>query len=85
MKSNMLKLNDDNDKTQFIVFKSNRNMKMFAGESIQVGYTAVEEISSKVKKFGVIFDQSLSMQTHTNTVARSVCYPCAELREFVVS
>ena len=70
MERNMLKLNDD--KAEFIVFKSKRNLKTFAGESIQVSCTAVK-INPKVKIMGVIFDQSLSMQSHVNTVAR-ICY-----------
>ena len=65
MERNILKLNDD--MTKFIVFKSNRNVKIFAGGSMQVGYTAVE-ISPKVKNLGVTFDQSLSMQSVVNTV-----------------
>ena len=40
MERNMLKLNDDN--TELIVFKSNRNVETFAGGSIHVGCTAIE-------------------------------------------
>ena len=53
------------------MFKSKRNVKTFAGESILISYTAVE-ISLKVKNIGIIFDQSLSMQSHVNTVARVI-------------
>ena len=48
MERNMLKLNGD--KTELIVFKSKRNLKTFAGESIQVGCIAVE-ISPKATHF----------------------------------
>ena len=36
------------DNIESIVFKSNRNLETFAGESVQVGCTAVE-ISPKLK------------------------------------
>ena len=68
MERNMLKLNDN--KTEFIVFKPNRSV--VAGESIHISCTAVK-ISSEVKNLGVIPDQSLSVQSHVNTIAR-VCY-----------
>ena len=45
MDRNMPKLDDD--KTEFILFKFNRNVETFAGERIQVCCTAVE-ISPKV-------------------------------------
>ena len=47
MSHNMLKLNDD--KTEFIVFKSKHNVNTFAEQNVQVGGTRVG-ISSKIKK-----------------------------------
>ena len=46
MERNILKLNDD--KTEFIVFKSNRNVELFTRESIQVGCITAVEISLKI-------------------------------------
>ena len=47
MNHNMLKLNDD--KTQFIVFKSQHNVNMFGEHNVQVGGTKVM-IRSEIKK-----------------------------------
>ena len=81
----MVKLKDINDKTELILVKSKRNVKMFAGESIHVGCTAVE-ISSKFINHGVIFEQSLFMQSHVNTIT-GVCYfylgKTARIRRFL--
>ena len=68
---NMLKLNDD--KTEFIVFKSKHNVNTFAEQNVQVGGTRVG-ISSKIKNLGVTFDQTLSMQAHVNTIAKNCFY-----------
>ena len=59
MNCNMLKLNDD--KTEFIVFKSNRNGNTFAEQSVQISGTMVG-IRSKIKNL----DQT-SIQAHVNT------------------
>ena len=59
-------------KTEFIVFKSKCNVKTSAGERVQVGCNGVT-ISPKVKNLEVIFELSLPMQSHVNTVAK-VCY-----------
>ena len=59
-------LNDD--KTEFIVFKSKHNVNTFAEQNVQVGGTKVG-ISSKIKNLWVTFDQTLSMQAHVNTIA----------------
>ena len=71
MNRNILKLNDD--KTKLIVFKSKRNVNTFAEQNMQVGGTVVG-ISSKIKNLGVIFDQTLSMQAHVNTIAKNCFY-----------
>ena len=71
MSHNMLKLNDD--KTEFIVFKSKHNVNTFAEQNVQVGGTRVG-ISSKIKNLGVTFDQTLSMQAHVNTIAKNCFY-----------
>ena len=49
-----------------IKLNSSCSSATFAGDSIQVGCTAVE-ISPKVKNLGVVLE---SMQSHVNTVAR---------------
>ena len=56
------KLNDN--KTEFIVFKSKHNANTFAERNIHVGGTKVW-----IKNLGVAFDQILSMQAHVNTIA----------------
>ena len=66
----MLKLNDD--KTEFVVFKSKQNTSSFARSNVQVGGTAVE-VSSKITHLVLTFNQSLSMQTHVNAIAK-VCF-----------
>lgn len=70
MERNMLKLNDD--KTEFIVFKSKHNTSSFAEANFQVGGAAVE-VSSRIRNLGVTLDQTLSMQTHVNAIAK-VCF-----------
>ena len=65
----MLKLNDD--KTEFVVFKSKQN-SMFARSNVQVGGTAVE-VSPKITHLVLTFNQSLSMQTHVDAIAK-VCF-----------
>ena len=49
----MLKLNDD--KTEFIGFKSKHNTNSLAGANVQVGGIAVD-VSSKIRKVGVTFN-----------------------------
>ena len=80
MNRNMLKLNDD--KTEFIVFKSKRNVNTFAEENVQAGSTIVG-ITSKIKNLGVIFDLTLSMQTHVNTIAKNCFYYLRKIRHII--
>ena len=67
---NMLKLNDY--KAVFIVFKSRQDTNSFTGVNVQVGGILVE-LGSKVRNFGVIFNQTLSVQNHVNAIAK-VCF-----------
>ena len=65
----MFKLNDD--KTGFIVFKSQHNVNTFVEQNVQVGGTKVG-IILKIKYLGVTFDQMLSMQARVNTIAKKM-------------
>ena len=67
----MLKLNDD--KTEFIVFISKHNVKTFVEQSIKVGSTEVD-ISLKVSNHGIIFHQTLSMESQVYAVAKMCFY-----------
>ena len=61
------------------------NANAFAEQSVQVGGTEVD-ISSKVRNLGVIFDQTLSMQSHVNAIAKRCFYylrNIARIRRFL--
>ena len=69
MQSNMLKLN--NDKTEFIFFATNKTAYHKDIATINVGNAVIKPTFS-VKNLGVIFDSSMAMEKHLN----SVCISC---------
>ena len=71
----MLKLNDI--KTELIVFQFNWNVETFAGESMQIGCTAIE-IKNLVSYISPVIVYAISRK-------HFVIHTWAKLREFVVS
>jgi uncharacterized HAD superfamily protein len=68
MKSNMLKLNQD--KTELIIFTTKQRTKGFVNCSISVDGYIVNE-ASVVKKLGVFFDKTLTMEKQVSSVSKS--------------
>ena len=75
MNGNMLKLNTD--KTEVIVFSSQRNASLIDNVSVTVGDSTITP-SSCVRNLGVSLDSRLDMEQHVNSISRS-CY--AQLRQ----
>lgn len=74
MTRNMLKLNSA--KSEVIVFASKHNLGRTEDITVKVGDSIVKP-TSDVRNLGVIFDSSMTMEQHVNSVSRS-CY--AQLR-----
>jgi len=68
MRHNMLKLNDD--KTEVIFFGTNQRLPTVEDIKIQIGDVSVGQ-SSNVRNLGVIYDSTLGMERHINSVCRS--------------
>lgn len=75
MNSNMLKLNTD--KTEVIVFSSQRNSTLVGELHVTVGESKIEP-STSVRNLGALFDSRMDMEQHVNSASRS-CY--AQLRQ----
>ena len=68
----MLMLN--NSKTEFFLAASSQNLAKLHNVSLQIGENKISP-SSKIKNFGVIFDQTMLMKDHVNTIVKTVnCY-----------
>ena len=70
MKRNHLKLNDS--KTEFLILGAPAQLRQLTKKDIMVGDTQVTA-SSSARNIGAIFDNTLSMKDHIQTVCRS-CY-----------
>ena len=68
MITNNIKINDS--KTEFIVFRSPQLKCRLSGLSVNVGESMITQ-SSKVRGFGVIFDQFLNFDDHITAICRS--------------
>ena len=68
MITNKLKINDS--KTEFTVFKYPQLKCDLNGLSVNVGESKITQ-SSKVRDFGVIFDQFLKFDDHITAICRS--------------
>ena len=64
------KLNINDSKTEFIVFRSPHQKCDFSGLSVNVGESMITQ-SSKVRDLGVIFDQILNFYDHITAICRS--------------
>ena len=71
MNCKLLKLNDN--KKELFVFKSKHNVNTFAEQNVQIR-TMVGIYNSKMENVRVIFDQTLSMQAHVNTITENCLY-----------
>ena len=69
MTKNMLKLN--NSKTEFFLAASQHNLKKLRDVSLHIGDIQIYP-ASKIRNLGVIFDQTMSMKDHVNTIVRTV-------------
>ena len=74
MTRNMLMLN--NSKTEFFLAASPHNLAKLRNVSLQISENKISP-SSKIKKkkkknLGVIFDQTMSMKDHVNTIVKTV-------------
>ena len=70
MANNFLKLNED--KTEFIIFGSQRDLKSVSHRSVTVGNEEVLP-STTVRNIGAMLDSPLAMTSHINSVTKS-CY-----------
>ena len=68
MIKNKLKINDS--KTEFIVFRSPQAKQDLSDLSVRVGDSVMAQ-SSKVRDFGVIFDQFLKFDDYISGICRS--------------
>lgn len=68
MQGNMLKQNAD--KTEVIVFASERNAGLVNGISVAFGHSNIKP-SSCVRNLGVWLDSKMDMQQHVNSVCKS--------------
>jgi hypothetical protein len=68
MLQNKLKLNDD--KTELLMISSSRNHHKLSGNPINIGDCEVFP-SKSAKNLGVIFDESLKMDTHIKNVCKN--------------
>ena len=71
MIKNRLKINDS--KTEFIVFRTPQAKQHFSSLSISVGDGIISQLS-KVRDFGVIFDQSLSFDDYISGVVDQLIF-----------
>ena len=69
--TNKLKINDS--KTEFIVFRSPQLKCKLSGLSVNVGESMITH-SSKVRDFGVIYDQFLTFDDHITAICRSTYF-----------
>ena len=70
--NNMLKLNDD--KTEVILFTSKHALKSHPSVTVTVAEQPIRPATS-IRNLGVVYDQTLSMIQHLNSVCR-VGYMC---------
>ena len=70
MKQNFLKLNED--KTEFIIFGTKRNIEKVTAWSVSVGDSEILP-STAARNIGAYMDSELNMNTHINSVIKS-CY-----------
>jgi hypothetical protein len=68
MNSNMLKINAD--KTEVIVFTSQKNEKHIESISVKIGGEDIKP-SKCVRNLGAFLDSKMSMEKHINSVCRS--------------
>ena len=68
MNNNMLKLNTD--KTELIVFTSDRNSETVSNISIKVDQSETTQ-SSSVRNLGAFLDSKMNMEQHVNSVCKS--------------
>lgn len=71
MEHNLLKLNDD--KTELIVFAPKHLQGLCQNVSVTFGGSTVTP-AAQVKNLGVMFDQTMSMENHVNTISRTCHY-----------
>ena len=69
MARNMLMLN--NSKTECVVAASPQNLAKLHNNSYQTGDNKISPLS-KIKNLGVIFDETMSMKDHVNTIVKTV-------------
>ena len=70
MRTNHLKLNET--KTEFLIIGSNAQVRQLSKQGITIG-EAVIQPSQSARNIGAIFDSSLNMKDHVNSLCRS-CY-----------
>ena len=68
MNNNMLKINPD--KTEVIIFSSQRNEKHIESVSVKIGEAEIKP-SECVRNLGAFLDSKMSMEKHINSVCRS--------------
>ena len=69
MNGSKLKLNDD--KTEFFISCSSRNIRHLKNISIKIGTNNISQ-SSTIRNLGVVFDQTMSMTDHVKSIVKSV-------------
>ena len=68
MSTNFLNLNSD--KTEFIIFGNRNAVQQFNHISLKVGNQVIKP-ADQVRNLGIIFDSSLGMDNHINSVRRN--------------
>jgi hypothetical protein len=69
MKRNMLKLNDS--KTEFFIAASSHNLLKLQDVTIKIGNAEIRP-SPTIKNLGVVFDQTMSMKNHVQSLSKTL-------------
>ena len=71
MADNFLKLNDD--KTEFLILRSKHNLKKLKTPLLHIGTSEIEPTDS-ARNIGAIFDTTMSMEKHVDSICKSAWY-----------
>ena len=85
MRDNFLKLNDE--KTEFMLFGSSSQLAKISVPHITIGDTDVS-VASKARDLGVIFDSTMSLDSHVSSVVRCTSFhihTIGKIRKYLTS
>ena len=71
MTNNKLKVNDDN--TELLIITSKHNQDKIINHQMQIG-TATVTSSANARNLGIVFDNTMSMESHVKKICQSAFY-----------